>query len=154
MLHFQGKNIDCIIESYFFLFWFLNATYFEQLIFHLTAKNGVYITLVRDVRHAFEGSPLVKIDCRGMHASDYKKLGAKLKVCRFILCFLVFIFFKELHQSLTIFFSIVVRNWFLVCYCPSMMNRYWCGGDQTGNQSTNSLYLQILLMTVQTIWIL
>lgn len=43
------------------------------------AKNGVYITLVRDVRHAFEGSPLVKIDCRGMHASDYKKLGAKLK---------------------------------------------------------------------------
>lgn len=43
------------------------------------AKNGVYITLVRDVRHAFEGSPLVKIDCTGMHASDYKKLGAKLK---------------------------------------------------------------------------
>lgn len=43
------------------------------------AKNGVYITLVRDVRHAFEGSPLVKIDCKGMHASDYKKLGAKLK---------------------------------------------------------------------------
>ncbi|KAJ0446348.1 putative RNA-binding, CRM domain, YhbY-like superfamily, CRS2-associated factor, plant [Helianthus annuus] len=43
------------------------------------AKNGVYLTLVRDVRHAFEASPLVKIDCRGMHASDYKKLGAKLK---------------------------------------------------------------------------
>ncbi|KAF3431239.1 hypothetical protein FNV43_RR25969 [Rhamnella rubrinervis] len=43
------------------------------------AKNGVYITLVRDVRHAFEVSPLVKIDCKGMHASDYKKLGAKLK---------------------------------------------------------------------------
>ncbi|XP_030499542.2 CRS2-associated factor 2, chloroplastic [Cannabis sativa] len=43
------------------------------------AKNGVYISLVRDVRHAFEGSPLVKIDCRGMHTSDYKKLGAKLK---------------------------------------------------------------------------
>ncbi|KAK4423838.1 CRS2-associated factor 2, chloroplastic [Sesamum alatum] len=43
------------------------------------AKNGVYITLVRDVRTAFEGSTLVKIDCRGMHASDYKKLGAKLK---------------------------------------------------------------------------
>ncbi|XP_076943760.1 CRS2-associated factor 2, chloroplastic-like isoform X2 [Bidens hawaiensis] len=35
--------------------------------------------LVKDVRHAFEESPLVKIDCRGMHASDYKKLGAKLK---------------------------------------------------------------------------
>lgn len=43
------------------------------------AKNGVYISLVKDVRHAFEGSPLVKIDCKGMHASDYKKLGAKLK---------------------------------------------------------------------------
>ncbi|XP_016448293.2 CRS2-associated factor 2, chloroplastic [Nicotiana tabacum] len=43
------------------------------------AKNGVYLTLVRDVRSAFEASPLVKIDCRGMHASDYKKIGAKLK---------------------------------------------------------------------------
>ncbi|KAI8023033.1 hypothetical protein LOK49_LG03G00291 [Camellia lanceoleosa] len=43
------------------------------------AKNGVYTSLVRDVRNAFEGSPLVKIDCKGMHASDYKKIGAKLK---------------------------------------------------------------------------
>lgn len=43
------------------------------------AKNGVYINLVRDVRTAFEGSILAKIDCRGMHASDYKKIGAKLK---------------------------------------------------------------------------
>ncbi|KAG8383186.1 hypothetical protein BUALT_Bualt05G0158400 [Buddleja alternifolia] len=43
------------------------------------AKNGVYISLVRDVRTAFEGSILVKIDCRGLHASDYKKIGAKLK---------------------------------------------------------------------------
>ncbi|KAJ4968389.1 hypothetical protein NE237_015090 [Protea cynaroides] len=43
------------------------------------AKNGVYINLVKDVRDAFEGSPLVKIDCTGMHASDYKKIGAKLK---------------------------------------------------------------------------
>lgn len=48
--------------------------------YQIAAKNGVYITLVRDVRHAFEGSSLVKIDCKGMHASDYKKLGAKLKV--------------------------------------------------------------------------
>ncbi|THF98900.1 hypothetical protein TEA_022107 [Camellia sinensis var. sinensis] len=44
------------------------------------AKNGVYTSLVRDVRNAFEGSPLVKIDCKGMHASDYKKIGAKLKI--------------------------------------------------------------------------
>lgn len=42
------------------------------------AKNGVYCTLVRDVRHAFEASPLVKIDCKGLHASDYKKIGARL----------------------------------------------------------------------------
>ncbi|XP_020114051.1 CRS2-associated factor 2, chloroplastic [Ananas comosus] len=43
------------------------------------AKNGIYISLVKDVRDAFEGSELVKINCEGMHASDYKKLGAKLK---------------------------------------------------------------------------
>ncbi|KAL8550512.1 hypothetical protein ACS0TY_009075 [Phlomoides rotata] len=43
------------------------------------AKNGVYINLVRDVRTAFEGSELVKIDCRGLQPSDYKKVGAKLK---------------------------------------------------------------------------
>ncbi|KAL3501168.1 hypothetical protein ACH5RR_035617 [Cinchona calisaya] len=43
------------------------------------AKNGVYVSLVSDVRHAFEGCELVKIDCKGMHASDYKKIGAKLK---------------------------------------------------------------------------
>ncbi|KAL5700384.1 CRS2-associated factor 2 [Ranunculus cassubicifolius] len=43
------------------------------------AKNGTYINLVKDVRNAFEGSILVKIDCQGMHATDYKKLGAKLK---------------------------------------------------------------------------
>ncbi|OVA13536.1 RNA-binding [Macleaya cordata] len=43
------------------------------------AKNGIYINLVKDVRDAFEGSPLVKINCQGMHASDYKKIGAKLK---------------------------------------------------------------------------
>lgn len=45
-----------------------------------TAKNGVYATLVRDVRSAFEECPIVKINCTGMHASDYKKIGAKLKV--------------------------------------------------------------------------
>ncbi|KAF6172203.1 hypothetical protein GIB67_024825 [Kingdonia uniflora] len=44
------------------------------------AKNGAYINLVHDVRNAFEGSPMVKINCQGMHASDYKKLGAKLKL--------------------------------------------------------------------------
>ncbi|KAK9086213.1 hypothetical protein Syun_028607 [Stephania yunnanensis] len=43
------------------------------------AKNGTYTGLVSDVRNAFEESPLVKINCEGIHASDYKKLGAKLK---------------------------------------------------------------------------
>ncbi|URD85899.1 CRS2-associated factor 2 [Musa troglodytarum] len=43
------------------------------------AKNGIYINLVKDVRDAFEESELVKVNCQGMHASDYKKLGAKLK---------------------------------------------------------------------------
>ncbi|XP_027346455.1 CRS2-associated factor 2, chloroplastic [Abrus precatorius] len=43
------------------------------------AKNGVYTSLVKDVRDAFEGCPLVKIDCKGLDPSDYKKLGAKLK---------------------------------------------------------------------------
>uniref|UniRef100_A0A1D1XMH9 CRS2-associated factor 2, chloroplastic n=1 Tax=Anthurium amnicola TaxID=1678845 RepID=A0A1D1XMH9_9ARAE len=42
-------------------------------------KNGIYINLVRNARDAFEESPLVKINCQGLHASDYKKIGAKLK---------------------------------------------------------------------------
>ncbi|XP_010682525.2 CRS2-associated factor 2, chloroplastic [Beta vulgaris subsp. vulgaris] len=42
------------------------------------AKNGVYDNLVKEVRQAFEGSELVKIDCRGLDPSDYKKIGAKL----------------------------------------------------------------------------
>ncbi|KAK7386787.1 hypothetical protein VNO78_27123 [Psophocarpus tetragonolobus] len=43
------------------------------------AKNGVYTSLVKDVRDAFEGSILVKINCQGLDPSDYKKIGAKLK---------------------------------------------------------------------------
>ncbi|XP_021742935.1 CRS2-associated factor 2, chloroplastic-like [Chenopodium quinoa] len=42
------------------------------------AKNGVYNNLVNEVREAFEGSELVKVDCRGLEPSDYKKIGAKL----------------------------------------------------------------------------
>lgn len=58
-------------------------------VFILAAKNGIYLNLVKDVRDAFDGSPLVKIDCQGLHASDYKKIGAKLMVCetlKTILC--------------------------------------------------------------------
>ncbi|VVA92277.1 unnamed protein product [Arabis nemorensis] len=43
------------------------------------SKNGVYVSLVKDVRDAFELSPLVKVDCSGLERSDYKKIGAKLK---------------------------------------------------------------------------
>ena len=66
---------------FFFYFIVFQFKVFILLLIHIAAKNGVYISLVKDVRNAFEGSPLVKIDCKGMHASDYKKLGAKLKVC-------------------------------------------------------------------------
>lgn len=42
-------------------------------------KNGVYINLVRDVQNAFRFDDLVKVDCKRMNPSDYKKIGAKLK---------------------------------------------------------------------------
>ncbi|KAK4391705.1 CRS2-associated factor 1, chloroplastic [Sesamum angolense] len=43
------------------------------------AKNGVYCDLVKNVREAFEACELVRINCQGFNASDYKKIGAKLK---------------------------------------------------------------------------
>ncbi|KAH0458710.1 hypothetical protein IEQ34_011524 [Dendrobium chrysotoxum] len=43
------------------------------------AKNGIFLSLVKDVRDAFELSHLVKVDCRGLDPSDFKKIGAKLK---------------------------------------------------------------------------
>ncbi|PIA42817.1 hypothetical protein AQUCO_02000334v1 [Aquilegia coerulea] len=42
-------------------------------------KNGVYAGLVKHVREAFEECELVRIDCKGLNGSDYKKIGAKLK---------------------------------------------------------------------------
>lgn len=50
-----------------------------------TGKNGVYGNLVKNVREAFEECELVRINCQGMNGSDYRKIGAKLKVCRFSL---------------------------------------------------------------------
>lgn len=64
---------------HFILIWFFIINH-KIFALPITAKNGVYATLVRDVRSAFEECPIVKINCRGMHASDYKKIGAKLKV--------------------------------------------------------------------------
>lgn len=43
------------------------------------AKNGVYTDLVNNVREAFEECELVRINCQGLNASDYRKIGAKLK---------------------------------------------------------------------------
>jgi len=40
----------------------------------------VYLTLVKEVKEAFEVDELVKVDCQGLNPSDYKKIGAKLKV--------------------------------------------------------------------------
>lgn len=44
------------------------------------AKNGYYGSLVPMVRDAFLCSELVRIDCRGLEKSDYKKIGCKLRV--------------------------------------------------------------------------
>lgn len=42
-------------------------------------KNGVYLNLVQHVRNGFKVDDLVRIDCRGLNPSDYKKIGAKLR---------------------------------------------------------------------------
>lgn len=44
------------------------------------AKNGYYGSLVPMVRDAFLSDELVRIDCKGLPRSDYKKIGCKLKV--------------------------------------------------------------------------
>eukprot|EP00252_Welwitschia_mirabilis_P017605 TRINITY_DN3897_c0_g1_i1.p1 TRINITY_DN3897_c0_g1~~TRINITY_DN3897_c0_g1_i1.p1 ORF type:complete len:403 (-),score=52.88 TRINITY_DN3897_c0_g1_i1:521-1729(-) len=43
------------------------------------AKNGVYLNLVEDVREAFRKSELVKVNCKGMKPSDYKRIGVKMQ---------------------------------------------------------------------------
>lgn len=82
----NGTKYKCILYAQVLFFSIPSQLKLFIPSLHIAAKNGVYITLVKDVRNAFEGSPLVKIDCKGMHASDYKKLGAKLKVCN-IFCY-------------------------------------------------------------------
>lgn len=48
--------------------------------FYLAAKNGYYASLVPMVRDAFLTDELVRIDCKGLPKSDYKKIGVKLRV--------------------------------------------------------------------------
>lgn len=43
------------------------------------AKNGYYASLIPMVRDAFLADELVRIDCKGLPRTDYKKIGAKLK---------------------------------------------------------------------------
>lgn len=43
-------------------------------------KNGVYCDLVTNVREAFGECELVRINCQGLGASDYRRIGAKLRV--------------------------------------------------------------------------
>ncbi|XP_042502800.1 CRS2-associated factor 1, mitochondrial isoform X1 [Macadamia integrifolia] len=43
------------------------------------AKNGFYGSLVPMVRDAFLVDELVRIDCKGLERSDYKKIGCKLR---------------------------------------------------------------------------
>lgn len=43
------------------------------------AKNGYYASLVPMVRDAFLTDELVRIDCKGLPKSDYKKIGVKLR---------------------------------------------------------------------------
>uniref|UniRef100_A0A2P2LHE3 CRM domain-containing protein n=1 Tax=Rhizophora mucronata TaxID=61149 RepID=A0A2P2LHE3_RHIMU len=42
-------------------------------------RNGIYCNLVKNVREAFEECEVVRINCRGLNPSDYRKIGAKLK---------------------------------------------------------------------------
>lgn len=44
------------------------------------AKNGYYGSLIPMVRDAFLSCELVRIDCKGLERSDYKKIGCKLRV--------------------------------------------------------------------------
>lgn len=50
------------------------------------AKNGYYGSLIPMVRDAFLNDELVRIDCKGLQKSDYKKIGCKLRVRTFPFC--------------------------------------------------------------------
>uniref|UniRef100_A0A0A9GZM7 CRM domain-containing protein n=1 Tax=Arundo donax TaxID=35708 RepID=A0A0A9GZM7_ARUDO len=43
------------------------------------AKNGYYASIVPMVRDAFLTDELVRIDCKGLPKSDYRKIGVKLR---------------------------------------------------------------------------
>ncbi|KAH7415110.1 hypothetical protein KP509_14G027700 [Ceratopteris richardii] len=45
----------------------------------ILSKNAYYGDLIQHVREAFGDEELVRIDCKGLNVSDYKKIGAKLR---------------------------------------------------------------------------
>lgn len=69
----------------------------------ISGKNGVYCDLVKNVREAFEECELVRINCQGMNGSDFRKIGGKLKVTRFLLSLLCNLFFKNTDNNLSNF---------------------------------------------------
>lgn len=53
---------------------------YQSYLFFFSAKNGYYSGLVTLVRDALLADELVRIDCKGLPKSDYKKIGVKLRV--------------------------------------------------------------------------
>ncbi|VAH57796.1 hypothetical protein VPH35_043156 [Triticum aestivum] len=46
---------------------------------HFTAKNGYHASFVPMVQDGFLADKLVRIDCKGLPKSDYRKIGVKLR---------------------------------------------------------------------------
>lgn len=52
----------------------------------------MYSDLVIKVKEAFEACELVRINCKDMNKSDVRKIGAKLKVCKTFMEYLLYFF--------------------------------------------------------------
>lgn len=71
------KDVHYILTIFFFLTHILIYVLAFSLV---TGKNGVYSNLANNVREAFEECELVRVNCQGLNKSDYRKIGAKLRV--------------------------------------------------------------------------
>lgn len=63
-----------------FLLRYMHGKYMTNKSSYFTAKNGYYASLVPMVRDAFLTDELVRVDCKGLPKSDYRKIGVKLRV--------------------------------------------------------------------------
>lgn len=63
----------------------------------------MYCDLVKNVREAFEECELVRINCQGVNGSDYRRIGAKLKVWEIFLCYITSLFNQRLKMFPLIF---------------------------------------------------